>query len=75
MLGCSFPNPNSIYHHYPNSKPNSDPHPNTDPNSNTDPIPFFSISERGDRERAALGDSLVGIVVLDVELIKIYPQK
>mmetsp|Transcript_10780 Transcript_10780/g.10408 ORF Transcript_10780/g.10408 Transcript_10780/m.10408 type:complete len:229 (+) Transcript_10780:176-862(+) len=30
-------------------------------------------SERGDRERAQLGDSLVGIVVLDVELLKVYP--
>ena len=34
----------------------------------------LNISVRGERERAALGDSLTGIVVLDVELLKVYPQ-
>lgn len=36
-------------------------------------ISHVSCSVRGDRERAALGDSLTGIVVLDVELVKVYP--
>ena len=30
---------------------------------------------RGTREKEALGDSLAGIVVLDVEVVKIYPPK
>ena len=33
----------------------------------------MNISVRGERERVALGDSLTGIVVLDVELLKVYP--